>query len=172
MAKVYELPDASEGWVDDLSDAVVSVLQEVGYFDNVMQHEPKHAPGHGITAACWVQDLRALPGYSGLNKTSSLMTYQIRMYKAIDKQGPFIREDIIDVNMSKAGAAIIRTVHSPFDFDMDPLVSHVDVMGQHSGAPIALTMGHLEIDGTIFRAGDIFVPIVLRDMWLQSRSDS
>jgi len=167
MAKTYTLPDESEGWVDDLSDAVVSVLQEIGYFDRILNKEPKHAPGHGITAATWVQDLRALPKASGLAMTSSLMTYQVRMYKAVDKQGDYLREDLIDINMTKAGAAIIRTVHDPFDFDMDPLVSHVDIMGEHSGAPMAMTMGHIEIDGTVFRAGDIFVPIVIRDMWLQ-----
>jgi hypothetical protein len=167
MAKVYELPDASEGWVDDLSDAVVSEIQRTGYFETVLMKEPKRAPGSGLTAATWVQDLRALPSYSGLNMTASLMTYQIRMYKAVDKQADWTHGDIVDINMTKAGASIIRQVHAPFDFDMDPLVSHVDIMGQFSGAPIGITMGYIEIDGTIYRAGDIFLPIVLRDMWQQ-----
>lgn len=163
----YALPDASEGWVDDLHDAVTSELQRIGYFDDVMNKEPKHAPGYGITAAVWMQDLRAIPAYSSLNMTSSLMTFQVRMYKPIDKQGSLIREDVVDVNMVKAGAALIRTVHAPFDFDMHPLVSHVDIMGQYSGAPIAVTFGYIEIDGIVYRAGDVFLPIVIRDMWAQ-----
>lgn len=170
MAKVYELPDASEGWVDDLSDAVVSEIQRTGYFDAVLMKEPKSAPGNGLTAATWVQDLRAEPRYSGLNMTASLMTYQIRMYKLVDKQSDWTHGDIVDINMTKAGASIIRQVHAPFDFDMDPLVSHVDIMGQFSGAPIAVTMGYIEIDGKMYRAGDIFLPIVLRDMWQQGVS--
>jgi len=171
MAKTYTLPDASEGWVDDISDAVVSELQRTGYFEDVLMKEPKRAPGGGITAATWVQDLRALPAFSGLSMTSSLMTFQVRMYKAVDKGADFTHGDIVDINMTKAGAAIIRNLHAPFDFDMDPLVSHVDILGEHAGAPIALTMGYIEIDGIVFRAGDIFVPIVIRDMWLQESSN-
>lgn len=167
----YQLPDDSEGWVDDLSDAVVSELQRTGYFDIVLMKEPKHAPGSGITAATWVQDLRALPEASGLNLTTSLMTFQVRMYQLIDKQADFTNGDLVDIRMTKAGASFIRNLHAPFDFDMHPLVSHVDILGQYSGAPIALTMGHLEVDGNVFRAGDIFVPIVIRDMWRQSRND-
>lgn len=171
MAKVYELPDASEGWVDDLSDAVVSEIQRTGYFaSDVLMKEPKRAPGSGLTAATWVQDLRAEPRYSGLSRTASLITYQIRMYKAVDKQSDWTHGDIVDINMTKAGAAIIRQVHAPFDFDMHPLVSHVDIMGQFSGAPIAVTMGYIEIDGTVYRAGDIFLPVVIRDMWVQEAS--
>lgn len=157
-------PDVSEEWLDPIFDAVVSALQRLGYFDKVNEHEPKNAPGYGLTAAVWLQQLRPVRS-SGLNKTSGVVIFNVRLYTNM-LQEP---EDLIDRNMIKATSRIMREFHDDYDFGLHPTVRNVDVFGEE-GFPLSAQAGYIDIDGKLFRVMTINVPVICNDVWPQSRS--
>lgn len=157
------LPDASEIWLETIQDAVVSDIQGSGYFDKVNQHEPKRAPGFGLTAAVWMQQLVPVPAGSGLDRTSALLVMMARFYSLMIGEP----QDMIDVNLMKSTSNVIRRYHDNFDFDLDPLVRNIDIFGS-AGVPFRVDAGYVEQDGTMFRVMDLTIPIIVNDVWIQS----
>jgi len=158
------LPDASESWIDPIIDAVVSDVQATGYFDKVNTHEPKRAPRSGMTAAVWVQRMLPFVARSGVNSTSAVLVFIIRLYKDMLKEP----QDAIDPMMLRATANIIRRYHDDFDFGLDAIgVSNVDLLGA-AGTPLGAEAGFLEIDNRMFRVFDIQVPVIVNDVWTQT----
>lgn len=161
---VTEVPtetDASEEWIEPIYDAVVSDLQRIGYFDKVNEHEPKNAPGYGLTAAVWVQQIRPTRS-SGLKSTSAVVIFNVRIYSNM-LQEP---EDLIDRNMTRATSRVMREFHDNYDFDLDPIVRNIDVFGQE-GFPLAAQAGYLNMDNKMFRVMTINVPVICNDVWPQ-----
>lgn len=155
-------PDPSEHWLDPIFDAVVSDVQASGYFDRVNTHEPKRKPGHAITAAVWVQRIDPLPRASGLAATTGRIVFMVRGYANM-LQEP---QDAIDPNLTRAISHLIRRYHDNFDFDLDPPVRNVDLLGEF-GVPLSSISGYEEIDGTVFRIMDLTVPVICNDIWPQ-----
>lgn len=156
-------PDGSESWIDPVFDAIVSEVQLTGYFDKVMQHEPKSAPHTGLTAAIWLQSLSPLPMKSGVAVTSGLAIYMIRIYSDMLKEP----QDLIDPACMRAGANIIRRFHDGFDLGLHPLVYSVDLLGE-SGSQLSLDAGYVDIDNRKYRVMDITIPVILNDVWPQT----
>lgn len=156
------LPDISESWLDPIFDAVVSDIQASGYFDRVNTHEPKRKPGYKLTAAVWAQNMAPVPADSGLAMTSARIVFMVRLYANM-LQEP---QDAIDPKLLKATANIMRRYHGNFDFDLDPLVRNVDLLGE-AGIPLEANAGYLQIDQTMFRVMDITVPVIVNDVWGQ-----
>jgi hypothetical protein len=157
-------PDESESWIDPILDAVISDVQATGYFDRVNGHEPKRAPRNGLTAAVWVQRIGPFVARSGVNVTSAVLTFMVRLYTSM-MQEP---QDMIDPKMLRAVANIIRRYHDNFDFGLNDIgVSNVDLLGA-AGAPLGAEAGYLEIDNRMFRVFDIQVPVIVNDVWLQT----
>jgi hypothetical protein len=149
-------PDASESWIDPIFDAVVSNIQRTGYFDKVNTHEPKRAPGSRLTAAVWIQSV--IPTVvSGINSTSAVMTFIIRIYQNFKSQP----EDMIDPSMLRAACNIIRQFHDDFDFDLPDLIRNVDLLR------MSLNAGYVEQDKSMFRVMDIMIPVIVNDVWPQ-----
>lgn len=151
---------AAEEWTDPIFNAVESEIAASGWFDRVGMHEPKNAPGHGLTAAVWVQDIRAAAAESGLNLTSALLTFNVRAYANM-LQEP---QDGIDPNLLRAVSNLMRRWHDNYDFGLHPLVRNVDLRGQE-GTPLLARAGYLEQSGTNFRIMTITLPVIVNDVW-------
>lgn len=154
-------PDGSESWIDPIFDAVVSDAQASGYFNRVNKHEPKRAPGYGITAAVWLQGISPLPQASGLSATSGRVLFILRMYTRM-LQEP---QDMIDPMMMRAASNLMRRYHD--DFDFAGAIRNVDLLGNF-GAPLECTAGYLEQDKIEYRTMDIMIPCIVNDIWPQN----
>lgn len=147
--------------IQDILDAVVSHAQTTGYFDRVNSHEPKSAPGNGLTCAVWVQAVEPARGTSGLSQTSVRLTLNVRLYSSM-LQEP---QDAIDPNMVMATDALMDNYSGEFLLGIDQVRS-VDLLG-YSGTPMRADAGYLSIDNRMMRVMTITVPLVLNDVWEQ-----
>ena len=146
--------------VTALYDSVVSHAMTLGQFERVNAHEPKNAPGNGLSAAVWVQKVGPGRG-SGLAATTARVEFSVRVYSNM-LQAP---EDLIDPNVFKAIDALL-TAYSG-DFTLGGTVRAVDVNGM-SGAPLEAVAGYLNIDGKMFRIMTVTLPLVVNDAWVQA----
>lgn len=146
--------------VDAIFDSAVSHAMSSGYFDRVNMHEPKNAPGTGMTCAVWVQRIRPILA-SGLNNTSGQIALNVRLYL------PMLVEpqDYIDPQMVKATSALMAAYSS--DFTMDGLIKNIDLFGAHGIALEALA-GYTTIGQTKYRAMTISVPCNVNDLFAQN----
>lgn len=146
--------------IEAILDALVSHAATTGHFEQVNEHEPKNAPGNGITAAIWVQAFRPLQ-ISGLNSTTGLLTFTFRIYQ------DFISDpsDMIDINMVRAFDDLMSLYSN--DFTLDGLIRNLDLLGAH-GNGLSFDAGYLQIDNKNYRIIDIHVPAVVNDLWTQA----
>lgn len=154
-------PDESEAWLDPIFDAVVSDAQASGYFDKVNTHEPKSAPGYGLTAAVWVQSIEAVGAISGLSITAARIVFMLRIYTNM-LQEP---QDMIDPMMLKAVSNLMRRYHD--DFDFEGAIRNVDLLGQ-TGEPLKAEFGYIEVSEKLYRACTLTIPCLVNDVWPQS----
>jgi hypothetical protein len=152
---------AAETWLSDIFNAVESDISACGWFDRVGMHEPKNAPGHGLSCAVWLQDLRTVRS-SGLAASSALVTFQVRIYTSMVQEP----QDAIDPAVFMAISNLTRTWHDNYDLGLHPLVRNVDLLGQE-GTPLSARAGYVEQSGTLYRVGTIVLPIICNDIWPQ-----
>lgn len=137
-----------------------------GLFDTVNTHEPKSAPGTGLTAAIWCQDIRPVAARSGLNVTSARLLFQTRIYTSMlaDPQ------DAIDLTMIRAAAHLVAEYGGDFEITTEhngqTLKAWVDIFG-HAGQPLVTQAGYLNQDGKLMRVMDTVVPFITDDVWDQ-----
>lgn len=143
----------------DLLNAVESGASASGWFDSVNGHEPKSAPGGGLTFACWVS--RVSPSRSsGLASTSVRVEITARIYMPFRNEP----EDGIDPTMADAIDALM-TAYSG-GFTLGGFARAVDLLGS-DGTPLSVSTGYQNIGNSIFRVADIIVPILVNDAWTQ-----
>lgn len=145
--------------VEGVLDAVVSHAGATGWFDSVNQHEPKDKPGHGLTAAVWVNSIRPVIS-SGLDSASALLVFNVRLYTSM-LQEP---QDAIDISMVKAIDDLFAAYTG--DFTLGGLVRQVDVFGAE-GRPLDGEAGYLKQDETMYRVFTIALPVVINDAWAE-----
>lgn len=141
-------------------DAAVSHAAALGHFERVNGHEPVSAPGNGLTAALWAQEIGPAPRGSGLTATTARLVLNVRLY-ASALQEP---ADAIDPNLLTALDALM-TAYSG-DFDLDGRIRNVDLLGQ-AGVPLSAQAGYLQQDGTTYRVFTITLPLLINDVWDQ-----
>lgn len=141
-------------------DAVTSAASASGFFDAVQGHEPKSAPGTGLTYAVFLNALAPVAAASGLAASSARVELTGRIYKPFTSQP----EDLIDPNLAAAADALLSAYSA--DFDLGGVARNVDLLGAH-GAPLGLRAGYQTIDRTVFRVLDITIPIIVSDAWTQ-----
>jgi len=139
-------------------DAIASHAAASGHFDRVDTHEPKNAPGNGLSAAIWVDEIR--PVASGLAVTGALVTVNLRISLNM-LQEP---QDAIDLNMVKAVDALM-TAYSG-DFTLGDLIRDVDLLGEH-GDGLSAQAGYIEQDHKMYRVMTLKIPMVVNDVWPQ-----
>ncbi len=143
---------------------IISALEthamSLGKFESVNLHEPKSAPGNGVTCAIWLSDYAASPLSSGMATTSIRAEWSVRIYHAAftstpDMIDPTVMEAVHDFCVALAG-----------DFTLGGLVQSVDIMGRH-GERVRARPGYQNIDGKIFRVMTILVPVIVDNVWDQ-----
>lgn len=142
-------------------DTALSHAQASGWFDKVNGHEPKNAPGNGLTLAVWAQSLGPVPGASGLRSTTARLVLNVRAYSSMIQEP----QDAIDPNLLAATDALMTAYSGDFDFGAN--VRNVDLLGAY-GVGLSATAGYLTQDGRIFRVMTITVPLIINDVWSQT----
>lgn len=139
-------------------NAASSHAQTLGIFDRVGTHEPKNAPGNGLTAAFWMGPITCVPGASGLDAVSARIELLVRIYNPMLQQ-PY---DDIDPTVMDAISQLFGAYAG--DFTLGGLVRDVDLFGQH-GTGLSSRPGYINQDGKIFRSVDITLPLIINDLW-------
>ncbi len=140
-----------------LTNAIASHAAASGYFDRVNTHEPKNAPGNGLSCAIWFARVAGAQS-SGLNATSALVVFnvQIRQNMLVEPQ------DQIDGDMLAALDALIGAYAG--DFELGGNVRCVDLRGM-TGTALEAEAGYVNQDGKLYRAINITLPLVVNDVW-------
>lgn len=140
--------------------AVISHAKRSGKFERALTHEPKSAPGNGLSVAVWVQSLRPTTT-SSLIATSARLELSVRVYTNMlaDPQ------DDIDTRLLDAVDMLMAAYSG--DFDLGGLIKHVDLLGEH-GEPLSADAGYLEQDSKLYRVMVITLPLVVNDLWAQA----
>jgi hypothetical protein len=149
----------------DILAALETAVASLGRYERVNFHEPKNAPGPGLTAAIWLQSLYPYPQASGLAATSGVMVSTIRSYTPI-LQEPI---DAIDPTLAGAAHAVFRLFSA--GFTLGGLVRNVDLLGAGAGglsAGLSWRAGYAEQDRRMFRIIDVSVPLVVNDIFDQA----
>lgn len=147
--------------VDDILSAVTSHALAAGYFERVNTHEPKSAPGGGLTVAVWVQRIGAARGASGLASTTSLLVLNLRIFQNMLSEP----QDMIDPGLMKALDALMAAYSG--DFTLSGTVRNVDLQGQF-GTELSAEAGYVQQDSKLFRCVTITLPLIVNDLWAQA----
>jgi hypothetical protein len=145
--------------IPDILDHVVSHAMATGYFERVNTHEPKNAPGHGLSCAAWVE--KVTPALSGLNQTSVQVTFKVRLFSNMVAEP----QDGIDPELTRALDAMMSLYSG--DFTFDGTVYAVDLLGSE-GEGLHAEAGYVEVDKKLYRIFDITVPVTVNDVWTQT----
>jgi len=139
-----------------IMNAVASHAAETGYFERVNQHEPKNAPGNGLSAAVWVDRIDPVGAISGLDSTSLRVVFMIRIYSSM-LQEP---QDAMDPEMLRAAHAIMTQLSS--DFGLGGIIKNIDLLGAY-GEGLLGRAGYIQVAQQMFRVFTITVPTVVND---------
>lgn len=142
-----------------LFNELLSAISSLGVFDKVNAHEPKNAPGHGITCSIYVNNI-APARTSGLASCSAVVVFNVRVYNDM-LQEP---QDTIDIDTMQATDSVINALAG--DFDLGGLARNVDFFG-YEGTKVTATAGYITIDNKMYRAMTIVVPVIVNDVWEQ-----
>lgn len=149
---------------DALFNAVVSHAQTLGLFERVNGHEPKNAPGSGLTAAVWVQLIGPVPLGSGLAATTGRIEFSVRIYTNMLAEP----QDAIDPEVTRAALALVGVYSGDFDLGQaDAGIRCVDLLGMY-GAALSAQAGYLNQDGKLYRVMTVTLPVIVNDLWTQS----
>lgn len=146
--------------IQALIDAATSHAAASGLFERVQGHEPKSAPGNGLSCAVWVQDVSPVPFASGLAATTARVALTVRLYANM------LREPQDAIDPALVGAADVLLAAYSGDFDLGGLVRNIDLLGQ-AGDPLRAQAGYLNQDSRLYRVIDITLPLVINDAWVQ-----
>lgn len=149
--------------VNGLFNAVVTDALTTGLFESVNTHEPKNAPGNGLT--CWVHVSDVQPvRTSGLDQTSGLVSFFVEIYCSM-LQEP---QDDIDPMMLSAASVLMGNYSGDFTLAADTTadVRHVDLLGAY-GTGLSVQGGYKQIGDKLERVMVVYLPVVINDMWLQ-----
>jgi hypothetical protein len=138
--------------------AVTSHAQTLGKFEVVAFHEPKGAPGSGLSLAIIASDGGTVPAASGLASSSSRVALTARIFKPLLGQPG----DDTDTDLLQAMDALFGAYAGVFT--LGGLVRNVDLLGAH-GAGLSWRAGYVRIDEVTFRIIDINLPMILNDQW-------
>lgn len=143
-------------------DALISHASSTGYFSAVNGVDIGSTPDNsGLTGVLYVQGVRPIPAGSGLNTTSVVVTFTLRLIRAMNSD-PY---GSIDADMVEAMDALINAYSG--DFTLGGVISYIDLLGEH-GTQLESDSGFLKLnEDQTFRIIDITIPCVVHDVWTQ-----
>ncbi len=147
--------------IQSIFDAMQTHVAKSGHFEKVNTHEPKKAPGSGLSAAIWIDHHGPQPGESALDKTTWRLVFNVRIYTN------FISEpqDAIDPMMLTATSALMEAYSG--DFTLGGIVKNIDLLGA-GGVPLQAQAGYMNQDNQMLRISTITVPVVVNDAYTQA----
>lgn len=148
--------------VETLLDGIASHAMTLGVFERVNTHEYKSAPGKGLFAEIWIENIAPYPQGSGLAATTAVLVFNVR-----------VRSDMVQEPQDAIDPAIINAVDLLFtaysgDFTLGGAVRDIDLLGE-TGNQLRADAGYLNQDNRIFRIMTITLPIVVNDAWEQAQ---
>jgi hypothetical protein len=146
--------------IGQVFDRLVSLALQTARFETVNQHEPKNAPGQGVNCSVWIQRIR--PARSGLNATSIVVDFDIRVYTSFTQQ-PF---DFIDPGIWSAVNVMFGALSGDFEMGGVANTRNIDLLGIN-GTGLSAQAGYVEIDRRMFRVMTIDVPVIFNDAFMQ-----
>ncbi len=148
--------------VKALFAAVTSQAQTLGVFDGgVVAHEPKNAPGPGLSCAVWVQTIKPSQRASGQASVSGVVSLRARIYSNMLAEP----QDGIDPDLLAAMCRLMEAYSE--GFTLGGIVRNVDIFGAE-GEPLAAQAGYIQHDNRLFRVMELTLAIVLSDMWTEA----
>jgi hypothetical protein len=141
--------------------AIQSAAQGLGVFERVYTHEPKSAPGAGLSFACWWDSLDPYPAGSGLSAVSGRVQFSARLYRAYMAKP----EDLIDPVLLSAVCSFLAALSGAFS--LGGTVRNADLLGE-SGSALSAQAAYLEMDGKPYRVADITIPVIINDLWTEA----
>lgn len=147
--------------VNTIFSNVVSNAMQLGVFRRVNSHEPKAAPGSGLTYVVWVDQITPIGRASGLDATSGYVVLNGRIYG-----NAFLKpEDDLDPRILTAATTLIGQYSSGFTFG--ETVRNIDLLGEY-GQRLGAQAGYVTIGQTVYRVMTLTIPLVVNDMWTQA----
>ena len=143
--------------INALFSVIVSEAQQLGIFAEVSQHEPKNAPGNGLTCAVWMQGIKPTRA-SGLAAVSGVVSFRARIYSNMLAEP----QDGIDPELLAAAGLLMETYSG--SFTLGGTVRNVDLVGSE-GTPLAAEAGYIQHDSRMFRVMEISLAVIVNDMW-------
>lgn len=148
----------------ELISRVRSTVLATGAIDQSTGHEPKAAPGSGIRLAVFAGSIAPAPGLnSGLSTTSVVATILARLTLNMIYEP----QDDIDSLIGNAADKMVAALAADFTLGGDVGVRAIDLRGM-SGASLRCDFGYLPVDGKMFRAATITIPILINDVWSEA----
>ncbi|MEA5366101.1 hypothetical protein VA596_41695 [Amycolatopsis sp., V23-08] len=146
--------------ITDVFSRVTSHANGLGVFERVTGHEPKNAPGSGLSASFWLKSFRPHPKASGLNVTAAVLTLNVRIGQNMLKEP----QDDVEIEILTSSLKLMAAYSG--DFDLGGAIRNVDLLGE-TGAPLALDGGYINADGVLLRVGIITLPLIINDVFPQ-----
>lgn len=144
--------------INAIIDQVTSHASQLGLFETVNFHEPKDAPGSGLTLAVWADAIEPIGEASGLSATSGYLVLSARVYGNM-LQRP---EDDLDPRVMSAVSVLLNAYSG--DFDFGATIRCVDLLGMY-GRSLSAQAGYVTVDRTVYRVMTVSIPLVVNDMW-------
>ena len=143
-----------------LFDQVKSHAMKLGLFERVDTHEPKNAPGGGLSCSIWVDAIEPVAAASSLIATTGRLAFHVRLMSNM-LQEP---QDDIDRDLLIAASTLLGEYSG--NFTLSGTVRDVDLLGEH-GAPLSAHAAYLNIDNKMYRLMVITLPLIINDLWTQ-----
>jgi hypothetical protein len=138
--------------------AVKSHALKTGLAERALQHEPKAAPGAGVTIAVILGPISPVPARSGLASASARVEFLVRLYS------PFLGDPLDDIDPAVLAAVDALFASYVGGFSLEGLVANVDLFGAH-GQRLMAQPGYVRQDNRLYRATDITLPLIVNDAW-------
>lgn len=140
---------------------LTSRAAELGIFDRVTGHEPKAAPSStGVSCAVWIGEMR--PAHSsGLNSVSIRVEFQFRVFTSM------LSEPQDDIDPRIVGAVDLLLTALIGGFSLAGSIRALDIFGS-DGESLRAIPGYLTQDSKPFRVMDVFVPLILNDVYTET----
>lgn len=144
-----------------IRDVLISHAMSLGVFDRVNGHEPKNAPGSGLTCAFLLDRVDPTMRGSGLSSASARLVFSARIYSNA------FQEPMDDIDLGMVDAVDVLLGSLMGDFDLGGYARNVDVFGEN-GINLQAIWGYADQDGRLFRIATVNVPVVINDAWDQA----
>ncbi|MER5559705.1 hypothetical protein ABT071_13975 [Streptomyces sp. NPDC002506] len=141
-------------------DGLVSHALSLGRFERVNEHEPKNAPGSGLTCSIVVDQISPIQA-SGLAATSARLSFTMHLFASMAAAS----DDLVDRQLLAALDELFTAYTG--DFTLGGLLRMVDVLGAY-GTGLEATAGYLNSGGQDFRVFTITLPVIVNDLWEQT----